>query len=300
MKTMMLKPQERSQRKPYMIALRSPSPRLASLHSAKLLNASMICLYCPSHIRKLYSLKLLHFHFVRSPVFNVAVLGYELEYFDKTVSFQMKGAARLANFNFTYAAVASSVRVNLPVTLELRQPKPSQIANGFEIIEAPVPAIEHYTFRSQSALFGRCKHHSKMIILRRAICGLIIETIVTRNVPVTIGPQKSNEVDTAYDFAVFARPVAANEFNLFSVLLIKGRIVQHKYTVSEINLMTRFLPEVFAAGFNAQKQAIDGVVSGRAILVWLHPSCFCAAIDSGGSNQKINVIVFIALWSIHS
>jgi len=268
---MMLKSQERSQRKPYVIALRSPSSRLTPLHSAKLLNASMVCLYCPSHFSQLHSLKLSHFQFISRPVFNVAVLGYELEYLDEAISLQMKDAAKLTNFNFTDSSVASSIGVNLSVTLELRHPKPSQIANSFEIIQTPIPAIEEYTFGSEAALFGRLKHLAEMIVLRRAIRRLVIETIVTRYVAVAIGPQKRNEIDTADHLAVFARPVAAYEFNLSGVLLVKSRIVQDQYAACKFNLVTRFLPEVFTAAFNAKKQTIDSIVSWCVILVWLHP-----------------------------
>src|ERR1044071_2727701 len=205
---MMLKSQERSQRKPYVIALRSSLSRLASLHSAKLLDAPMICLYRPCHIRKLHSLKLRHSHLVRRPVFNVAVWGHQLEYFDKAVSLQMHKGARLANLHFAYAAVACSVRINLAIALELCQPKPSQIANGFEVIEASVPTVKQDTGRLKASLFSCKKHPSKMIILRRAIRGLVKEAIVTRNVTVAIGPQKRDEINTANHLSMFTRPVA--------------------------------------------------------------------------------------------
>src|SRR6185369_12290259 len=152
------------------------------------------------------------------------------------------------------AAVASSIGVDLAITLELCQPKPSQIANSLEIIETSVPAIEQHTSWSEASLFSCKKHHSKMIILRRAIRGLVKEAIVTRNVAVAIDPQKRDEIDTTNHLAMFARPVAAYEFNLFSVLLIKSRIIQDQYAASKINLMPRFLPEVFTAAFNTQKQ----------------------------------------------
>jgi len=291
--------QERPQRKPYVVALRSALSRLASFHSAKLLYPSMVCLYRPSHICKLHSLKLRHIHFVRSPVFNVAVFGYELEYLYESVSLQVQYAGRLPNVNFTDSSVATSVRINLAVTLKLRQPKPSQIANGFEIIKAPVPAIEQYTFGSEATLLGGSEHLSEMIILCRAICRLVIKAIITRYIAVAIGPQKCNEVDTAYDFAVFARPVTAYKLDLFGVLLIESRIIQDQYAIVRLNLMTGFLPEVIAINVNAQKQAVDSIVGRRIIVLWLHPCCFCAAINSWGSNQKIDVIIFIALWSIH-
>ena len=140
-----------------------------------------------------------------------------------------------------------------------------------------------------------------MIVLRRAICRLVIEAIITRYVAVAIGPQKSDEVDAANDFAVFARPMAADEFNLFGIGLIKGRIVQHQYAACELNLMTRFLPEVFAARFQcAASKRLMASWAGASVLVWLHPGCFCAAINFRGSNQKINIIVLIALWGVHS
>src|SRR5215213_3684391 len=200
---MMLKSQECSQPKPYVIALCLSLSRLTSLHSAKLLYPSMVCLYCPGHLGKLHSLKLLHFYFVRRPVFNVAVPGYELEYLNEAISLQMHDAARLANPDFADAAVASSVRVNLAVTLELRQPKPSQRANSFEIIETSVPTIKQHASRRKASLFGCQQHLPEMIVLRRAICRLVIEAIVTRYVAVAIGPQKRDEVNAAYDFAMF-------------------------------------------------------------------------------------------------
>lgn len=297
---MMLKSQERSQRQPDVIALRSRLARLASFDSAKLLDAPMIGLYGPRHILKLHALKLTHFQFVGRPVFNVAVLGHELEYFDETVSLQMKHGAGLSNLDFADPAVALAVGINLPITLELRQPEPPQIANDFEVIEAPVPAIEQDTGGLEASLFSGKQHLAKMIILRRPICRLVKEAIVTRNVTVAIGPQKRNQINAAHDFAMFARPMAADEFNLFGVLLVERRIIQDQYASVQFNLMTGFLPEVFAIGVDAQQQAVDGIVSRRVILVWLHPRCFCAAIDSGGGNQKINIVVRIAFWSIHT
>jgi hypothetical protein len=297
---MMLKSQERSQPKPYVIALRSAHSRLASLHSAKLLYSAMVCLYGPSHTFQLHSLNLGHFHFIRRPVFNIAVFGNELEYLDETISLQMEGAPRLTYLNFAYGSVASSIGVNLAITLELCQPKPPQIANSLEIIETSVPAIEQYTFGTEAAFFGRLKHLAKMIVLRLAICRLVIEAIITGYVAVAIGPQKRDEIYTANHLAMFARPVAAYEFDLFGVLLIKSRIVQHQYAAFEINLMARFLLEVFTVGFDTQQQTVDGIVRRGVRIVWLHPCCFCAAIDSGSSNQKVNVIVFIAFWGAHS
>jgi hypothetical protein len=223
---MMLKSQERSQRKPDVIALRSSLSRLASLHSAKLFDASMIGLYRPGHILKLHPLKLRHLHFVGRPVFNVAVLGHELEYFDKSVPFQMQNRARLNNLDFADAAVALAIRINLAITLELGQPEPAQIANDFEVIDAAVPAIKQNTTWLEAALFSCQKHLAKMIVLGRAVRGLIKEAIVIRDVTVAIGPQKRDEINPANDFAMFARPVTADEFNLFGVLLVESRIVQ--------------------------------------------------------------------------
>ena len=296
----MLKSQKCSQPKPYVIALRSGLSRRASFYSAKLLDPTMICLYRPSHIRKLHSLKLCHSHFVRRPVFNVAVLGHQLEYLDKSISFQMKDGAGLRNLNFAYAAVAFTVWINQTITLELCQPKPPQIANGFEIIDAAVPTIKQDAGWLEAALFGRLEHLAEMIVLRRAICRLVIEAIIARYMAVAIGPQKRDEINTANHLAMFARPVAADEFNLFGVLLVESRIIQNQYASVKFNLMTGFLPEVFAIGFDAQQQTVDCIVSRRIILVWLYPSCFCAAIDSRGSNQKINIVILIAFWSIHS
>jgi hypothetical protein len=138
MKTMMLKSQECSQPKPDVIALCSTSSRLARFYSAKLLDAAMVCFYCPSHIDQLHPLKLDHLDFVCYPVFNVAVFGYKLEYLYIAVSLQMHHAAGLGNLNFADCSVSTPVRVNLAVTLELGQPKPPQGANGFEVIEAVV------------------------------------------------------------------------------------------------------------------------------------------------------------------
>jgi hypothetical protein len=297
---MMLKSQERSQRKPYVIALRSTPSRLASLHSAKLLYTSMVCFYRHRHLGQLYSLKLRHFHFVGRPVFNVAVSGNELEYLNEAIPLEMNRAARLCNLNITDGSVASSVWINLAVSFQLSQPEPPQIANSLEIIQAPVPAIKQHALWLKASLTSCQQHLPEMIVLRRAIRRLVIETIVTRYVTVAIGPHQSDEVDAAYYLAMFARPVTANEFNLASVLFIKGRIIQNQYASFEFNLMTRFLPEVIATGFNTQKQAVDGIVSRRVLLVWLHPGCFCAAVNSRGSNQKVNVIVFIAFWGVHS
>src|SRR5437868_765622 len=144
---MMLKPQKCSQPKPDVIALRSRLSRRASFYSTKLLDAPMIGLYCPRHILQLHALKLSHFHFVRRPVFNVAVWGYQLEYLNKTIPFQMQNGAELANLDFLDRPVALAIWIDLAITLQLGQPKPSQMTNGFEIIDAAVPAIKQDTGR---------------------------------------------------------------------------------------------------------------------------------------------------------
>jgi len=281
---MMLKSQKRSQPKPYVIALRSTLSRRASFYSTKLLDASMIGLYCPCHTIKLHSLKLRHFHFVRRPVFNVAVFGHKLEYLYHSIPLQMQKGARLGGLNFANSSIPASIWIDLAITFQLCQPEPSQIANGFEVIDTPVPAIEEHTSWLETSFLSCKKHLAKMIILRRAIRRLIKEAIITRYVAVAIGPQKRDEIDATNHLAMFARPMAAYEFDLFSVLLIKSRIVQHQDAASEINLMTRFLPEVIAVGINAQQQTVDGIVSRGVILIWLYACCFCAAIDSRGSN----------------
>jgi len=296
----MLKSQKGSQRKSNVIALRSTLSRLASFDAAKLLDPPVIGLYCPCHISKLHALKLTHFHLVGRPVFNVAVFGDQLEYLYPSIPLQMHKAASLADFNFANRSVALAVRVNLPIAFELGQPKPSQFANGLQIIEAPIPAIEQDNGGGKASLLGSLKQLAEMIVFGRAIGRLIIETIVTRDVAVAIGPQKRKQVDATDHLAMFARPVAADQFNLFGVLLVESRIIQDQYARFKFNLLTRFLPEVITFDINPQKQAVDGIVSWRVILVWLHPSCFCAAIDSRRSNQKIDIVIFVALWSIHS
>jgi hypothetical protein len=64
-------------------------------------------------------------------------------------------------------------------------------------------------------------------------------------------------------------------------------------------LMARLLPQVFAVSFNPQKQAVDSIVSRRIRIVWLYPGCFCAAINSWGSNQKIYVIILFVEAVLH-
>lgn len=296
----MLKPQKRSQRKPYVIALHACPPRLASLHSAKLLYPSMILLNHLSNLRILQPLKLTHLQFVRRPVFNVAVFSNYLEYSYQPERFEVDYAARIAYLYLAHTPVAAAVWINLAIAFQLRQPYPAESTNSLEIFDARVPAIEQDTLRRKPAPAGFHQHLAEVVILGRAVRRLVKQPVVTRDVSLAISPHQSDEVYPHNDLPVFARPVTGDKVNLPGKLLVERGVVEDQHAAFKFKLVTSLLPQMLAVSLKAREQAINAIVSRRVVFVWLHASCFCAAIDFGSSNQKINVIVFVALWRIHS
>jgi hypothetical protein len=297
---MMLKPQKRSQRKPYVIALHSPLSRLASLNAAKLLYASMILLDHLAHLRILQSLKLAHLQLVCRPVFNAAVFGNHLEYPNQSVGFEVNYAPWLCYLNLAQLPVTAAVWINLAIAFELSQPNPTKTSNGFQVVEARIPAIKQHTFRRKPAFPGFGQHLAEMVIFSCAVGGLIKQAVVAGYVSLTVSPKQSDEIYSHNDLSMFARPVAGNKVNLSGVLLIERGVVENEYARIQFNLVTSLLPEVLAVCLKTRQQAINRIVSGRVVSFWLRTGCFCAAIDLRSGNQKIDVVIFVALWRIHS
>ena len=201
----------------------------------------MVLLNHLTHLGVLQSLKLSHLQLVCRPVFNAAVFGNYLEHSNQPVRLEVDYAARLANLNLTQRTVPAAVRVNLAVAFQLRKPDPTKATNSLEVVETRVPAIKQHRFGRKASLFGLHQHLAKMIVLRSAVCGLVKQAVVARDVSLTIGPKQSDEIYPHDDLPMFARPVAGNKADLPGVLLIERRVIENQYARFKFNLLMRFL-----------------------------------------------------------
>jgi hypothetical protein len=291
--------QERPQSKADVIALRSTAARLASLYATKLLDASMKVLNRPGLLCILHSGQFAHLQIIGCPVFNAPICGDCLEYFDQPILFEVHDLTTLSYFYLANGPIARAVRVNLSVLFQASQPDPSERADHLEVINAAIPAIKDHTLGLESSLTRYSKHLLKVIILRKPITLFVVDAIITRDVTVAVAPQQSDEIDAADHILMLARPMTTDQFNLASIRLVQSRIVKDKDARVKRNLLDGFAPQIFAAWLKAFQQASERIVRS-SVIFWLDSCCFCAAINFRSRNQKINVVVLVTLWSIHS
>jgi hypothetical protein len=214
---MMLKSQQRSQRKPYVIALRSALSRLATFYSAKLLNASVVLLDHLTHLRIFQPLKLSHLQLVRCPVFNAAVFGDYLEYSNQAIRLEVNHAARLAYLHSTQSPVPAAVRVNEAIAFQLRKPIPAEATDSFQVLNTGLPAIKQHTLRRKSSLGSLYQHLAEVVVVCRAVRRLVKQAVVARYISLAVSSQQSDKIYTRNDTSMLARPVAADEFNLSGI-----------------------------------------------------------------------------------
>ena len=109
-----------------------------------------------------------------------------------------------------------SVKVDVAVGRQPRQPRPAERAQGFQVVDAGVPAVPaqrmgQHTFRLKTPLFGHREHRSEVVVFGEAVVGLVINPIVAGNRLVAafvamVRPQQRDEVDAGDDTFVFAGP----------------------------------------------------------------------------------------------
>jgi len=297
--TMDFQSQESPQCKPDVIALRSPASRLASLNAAKLLDASMKVLYRPGFLRILHPHKVTHLQIIGCPVLNVSICGDCLEDFDQPILLEMHDPATLSYLYLANGSIATAVRVHLSVLFQAGQPNPIERADQLEVISAAIPAIKDHTSGMEASLTRYGKHLLKVIILGQPVSGLVVDSIIARYMTVAIAPQQSDEIDAANHILMLTRPVTADQFNLAGVRLVQSRIIKDEDARVNRDLQTGFTPQLFAAWLKALQQASERIVRSR-VFFWLDAGCFCAAISFWRRDQKINVVVLVTLWSIHS
>ena len=298
---MNFQPQECTQCKADVIALRSPAPCLASLNANELLYPAMKVLYRPSLLCIFHSHKIAHLQIVSCPVFNASICGDCLEDFYQPILFEMHDLPAISYVDLADRSIACTIRVHLPVLLQARQPYPLERADQLEVIDAAVPAIEDHTARLEPSLPGLRKHLLEVTILGQSIISFVVDAIVARDVTITIAPQQGDEIDTADHILVLAGPMSAYKLDLAGIRLVQSRIIKNKDARFAIYLMAGFFPQIFAAWFKTLKQTSKRIVRSRiTIFVWLDSCRFCAAINFRSRNQKINVVVLVTFWSIHS
>ncbi len=297
---MTLQAQEGTQRQPDVITLCAGSAHLRSFHAAKLLDAAMILFNHPREAREFNARPFAHRHIVGCPPLNVTVCGDYLEEANQPVAFQLHDAPARIRRNARNGAQARVVRVDEAVTFQACQPPPAEILECFQVFKARVPPIKHHARRSKAALPRRLYQHLEVVVLGQRILGFVKESVVNRDMSITIRPQRGDKVDTRNDGMVLARPVPSHQVNLVGKGFIQRRIVNDKDACGEFDLGAGFFPERRGIGFEPMKQARKGIVGGRRLSVRRNPCRFDTGACARRRNQKVDVFFVSDFWWIHS
>src|SRR5215204_6297797 len=164
-----LRPQERPQTKPDVVAPRAARAHLRPLDQTELLEAAMIVFNRPRVARPLDPLQIAHLNFIRRPHLNVAVCGDRLEDADQTEPFKPHHTSRLADLDFADSTQAFALRVHFAVTLEPGQPNPAERADQLQVLKAGVPTIERDAGRRKASRMRLSEHRLKVVVLRQRI-----------------------------------------------------------------------------------------------------------------------------------
>lgn len=282
-----------------MIALGACRSRLRSLHTTELLDPSMIVLYRPSVAGILDAGQFAHLQIIGGPVFNVTVRGDDLEHPNEPIALQMHNTSTFTDLDLADGYQPLTIWIDQTIRFQPRQPNPLKSADFLEVGQAGVPTIKGHTLGLEAAFVRLVQHLLEVVVLRQAIIGFVIESVVARDVAVAIRPQQGHEVNAAHHRMMFTRPVTGDQLDLASKGLIQSRVVKNEDAIAQINLGLGFLPHGFGIRLEAVQQALESVVCRRPLLVWLHTGGFGGAASFGCRNQKVDIVLFVAFGRIH-
>src|SRR5262245_36096767 len=297
--TKALQTQERAQGQPDVVALRFGRPRAAPLHLGALLDLSVIVLDREAPLLVLLAGHLAHRQLARGPVPNVAVWGDYLEYLDQPVADQPDHRPARRDFRPAQGPLPLAVLVHQAVGLQPGQPRPAQLAQQLQVVQAGVPAVEGHQARAEAALVGRPDHGLEVVVLGEAL-RLVEDAVVTGDVPVAVGPQQGDQVDALDDPVVLARPVAADQLDELSVGLVQHAIIDDQDASGQIDLSPGLLPEGFRVGLEAVQQPGEGVVGGGLGATRLDAGGFRGAGRLGRGDQEVDVVFRLHAGRVHA
>ena len=148
---MTFEPQKCAQAQINMIAPGTARPHLRFLDQTELLQAAMIILNRPGKRRPFDPLQIAHLEVIGRPQLSVAVCGDDLEDADQPIAFEPHHAAAFTDLDPTDGLQALPVRVNFPVTFQLRQPNPVK-RSLCKLKLNPINHLECATARNQDDL----------------------------------------------------------------------------------------------------------------------------------------------------
>src|SRR5579859_2042344 len=175
-KTMDLQTQKRTDRQPNMVPLRPRRTRLATLDLGALLDAPVVVLDGPTVLRVLLPRQVCHRQVAGGPVGNVAVWGDDLEYLDQPVSGQPHLGPRGGNLGSAQWPFPLTVAVDQTIGLQACQPRPTELSQQLEVIQAAIPAVEDQATRLETPLASGLEHDAEMIVLGGLLSGCKIIT----------------------------------------------------------------------------------------------------------------------------
>lgn len=139
-----------------------------------------------------------------------------------------------------------------------------------------------------------------MIILGQSVDGFIIDAIVQRHDPITIGPDHRDEIYTHNDTFVLAGPMPVDWHDLLGVKLVESRIIQNQNALVLVDQWLDLSIERFGVGFEPMKQSGVSVVSGGVIGGGLAPSRLTAACNARSRDQEVDISGILALRLSHA
>src|SRR5205085_7067244 len=228
MVTVNLQAQERSQRQADMIALRPRRSYLRSFHITKLLDPAMIVLYRAGVVGIFDAPQFVHLQVIRRPVFNVTIYGDDLVHPNQPIALQMHDTAIFSDGDLVDGQQSLAIWIDQTILFQPGQPNPMKRTDFLEIWQTGVPTIEGDTLGLEAAFVRLVQHLLKVIIFGQAIFGFVIESVVARDMAISIRPQQGHEIDALHDTMMFARPVAGDQLNLASKGLIQSRVIKDK------------------------------------------------------------------------
>src|SRR5258706_14674116 len=126
---MVFQPQKRSNSPTDVIALRSCTPCSTPLDPTILLDPAMVALDRPNlacqHAAFIHG----HGLVARGPIFRVTVWGVDPKHQDKAIAFQMDARTSLANATISQRPIPLSVRIDLSIGFQAREPLPAMGAD---------------------------------------------------------------------------------------------------------------------------------------------------------------------------
>src|SRR5207237_340201 len=142
----------------------------------------------PREIGVLQTSQRIHPQVVGRPMVRVSVSVDHPEHSDRPITRQMNDPSWLGNVHRTYRLGLPEVYPHLAIGLQPTQPDPAQRADFLEVLQAAVPTVEADTLRTQTTLFRLTQLLDKQVVLAETVVGLVVDLVVTGDVPVAVGP----------------------------------------------------------------------------------------------------------------